>query len=183
MTQIESNSKEFMDRAGDIYFEMADFPKSQELSKRWKKFLPPNIANDGPDPQIEAAMHQAADKIQQLTELATNQAKQLADKDRQLAISEGELKLKKGDLLLKTMKTTTEEHRADYDAETKRVTALGNAGPAISLEQIGPVVKQLVQGMLTNGEIGPGMHEGGTPITPVEGAGAEKEMNGMEARG
>ncbi len=53
--------------------------------------------------------------------------------------------------------------------------ALGNSGPGISVEQIQPIIKQIVRGMLNAGEPGageleplPGPHEGGTPIEPPE---------------
>jgi len=176
MTQIAASSKEFMERAGDIYFEMADFPKAQELSKRWKKFLPPNIANDGPDPQIENAMHQAADKIEQQGALIAQQAQQLKDKDREMELKEHELELKFRD-------RKAGNAREDYDSETKRVTALGNAGPGISIEQVQPVIKELIQGMLANGEIGPGIGNGGTPIEPVEGEEVGNEEEGAPIPG
>jgi hypothetical protein len=145
LTQIASQSKEFMERAGDIYFEEADFPKAQKLAKRWKKFLPPNITDDNPNAQFETAMHQAADKIEQLTGLLQDQAKQLKDKDREIEIKEHELELN-------FRKTKSSEARADYDSETKRATALGNAGPIITPEMLEPVLKQLLSGMLQNGE-------------------------------
>ncbi len=174
MTQIAASSKEFMERAGDIYFDMADFPKAQELSKRWKKFLPPNIANDGPDPQVEAAMHQAADKIEQLTGLVADQAKQLKDKDKEMELREHELELKFRD-------AKASHARGDYDAETKRVTALGNSGPIITPEMIEPVVRQLIHGMLQNGELEEHEQIEETPIGEPEKVNGEAPEGQEEA--
>jgi len=67
------------------------------------------------------------------------------------------------------------EIRNDFDALSKRITALGNAGPAFSLEQIQPLLKQAIAEALQAGGPGPdamdhlpGPHEGGTPIVPPE---------------
>jgi len=103
-------------------------------------------------------MHQAADKIEQQGALIAQQAQQLKDKDREMELKEHELELKFRD-------RKAGNAREDYDSETKRVTALGNAGPAISREQIEPVLRQLLNGMIVSGElIGDPISEGGTPI-------------------
>jgi hypothetical protein len=179
MSQLAASSKEFMERAGDIYFEMADFPKSQALSKRWKKFLPPNIANDGPDPQVEQAMHQAADKIEQLTGLVTEQAQQLKDKNAELELKAKDLERKEHELELNFRKAKVGETRDDWDAISRRIAAVGNAGPAFSLEQVQPLIKQAVAEALGMPDIDEaGIGDGGTPIEPVaaggEGEGADE---------
>jgi hypothetical protein len=121
-------------------------------------------------------MHQASDKIQQLTAMIGDLTKKLADKDN-------ELDIKRGELELRTKEATVRENRADYDAETKRLTAIGNAGPGVSIEQIQPLIKQIVRGMLNAGNPGegeqhlPGPHEGGTPIEPPE-LGEGEKVNG-----
>jgi hypothetical protein len=186
MTQIAAQSKEFMERAGDIYFEMADFPKAQQLSKRWKKFLPPNILDNKIDPQIEQAMQMASDKIEQLTGLATEQAQQLKDKDAELKLKAQDLERKENELELRFREASVGETRADYDAITKRLVGIGNSGPAISLEQIQPLIKQAVAEALGMPDIGEvGMDDGGTPIVPEapegqDGAEDEPPMEGAK---
>jgi len=59
---------------------------------------------------------------------------------------------------LRFKKEGATQAREDYRAETERVTALGNAGPMISIQQIQPIVAQLVRGMLNAGEPGSGDH-------------------------
>jgi hypothetical protein len=69
----------------------------------------------------------------------------LADKDKELTI-------KAQDLDLRLKEATAEQSRLDYEAETKRLVALGNSGPAISPDTIKPIVEQLLQGMMRAGE-------------------------------
>jgi hypothetical protein len=161
LTQIAAQNKEFMNIGGDLLWKVADFPEAQELARRWRKVIPPNITGDAPNPQQEQLMHQAADHIQQLTAELQTLTKQVQDKEEDQRIKRLQL-----DLDLK--KATAEQARLDYEAETKRVVALGNSGPGISQEQIQPVLKELLAGMVANGELvwkAPGVGEGGTPIT------------------
>ena len=163
LTQIAAQNKEFMNIAGDILWKVADFPEAQVLMERWRKVIPPNITGDAPDPHTEAIMHQASDKIEQQALLIAQQAKQLQDK-------EDEMRLKHLQLDLDKRIAETNAARLDYEAESKRLTALGNSGPAVSVEQIQPLVKQLVSSMLNAIQPGlgdnmpdlPGQQEGGT---------------------
>src|SRR5216684_902806 len=149
LTQLAQANKEFMNVGGDIFFKMLDFPQADVLAERYKKLIPPNITGDAPDPQTEQVMHQASDKIQQLTTLLGQKAKDLADKDKELDIKAQELDLRRKE-------AEAEAARLDYEAETRRLTSLGNSGPAISVEQIQPIVQMLVRGMLNAGEPGAG---------------------------
>lgn len=147
LTQVAAADKNFMGIAGDVYFKMLDFPDADVLAKRYYQMIPPNIKGEGLPPEIEQTMHQASDKIEQLTALASKQAQELENKDRELRVKEQEFELK--------MKVAeAEQARLDYDAENKRLAALGNSGPAVSVEQIQPIVRQLLQGMLNAGEPG-----------------------------
>ncbi len=169
LTQIAAQNKEFMGIAGDILWKVADFPEAQVLAQRWRKIIPPNITGDAPNPQQEQMMHQAADKIEQQLALIAQQQKELADREQEFRIKHLEL-----DLKLKEAMAT--QSRLDYDAETKRLTSIGNSGPGISVEQIQPLVQQIIRGMLNAGEPGageliknaPGIGEGGTPIALPE---------------
>ena len=161
LTQIAAQNKEFMNIAGDILWKVADFPEAQVLAQRWRKIIPPNVTGDAPNPQTEQLMHQASDHIQQLTAQLADLAKQVKDKEE-------DQRIKRLQLDLELKKETAQQARLDYEAETKRVVALGNSGPAISVEQIQPVLRQLLSGMVANGEVimnAPGPHQGGTPIT------------------
>lgn len=168
LTQLAAADKEFMKVGGDVYFEMLDFPKADVLASRYKRMIPPSITGDEPDPQTEEMMHKASDHIEMLTGQVADLTKQLSDKEKELAI-------KAQTLDLNFKKGATDAARLDYEAETKRLTALGNSGPAVAVEQIQPVLQELLAGMIANGELvfkQPGVHEGGTV------AGAENEPTG-----
>jgi hypothetical protein len=187
LTQIAAQNKEFMGIAGDILWKVADFPEAQVLAQRWRKIIPKNITGDAVDPNIEQAMHQASDKIEQQLALITQQQKQIDDRNRELEIKEREVALKEKQAGHTATVEAVEQIRADYDALTKRVTAIGNSGPAFSAEQIGPLIKQAIREALQAGGPGAdtteelkGLHEGGTPVgLPVAGSEApEGDANG-----
>ena len=161
LTQIAAKNPEFMNVAGDVLWKVADFPEAQVLAERWRKIIPPNITGDAPDPQLA----EASAKLEQQLMLIADQSKQIAEKERELDIKQME-----ADRLWR--ETAANVARLDYEAETKRLAALGNSGPAVSLEQIQPVLKQLLRGMINAGELRedaivfpdepPGMDEEGT---------------------
>lgn len=183
LTQIAAQNKEFMQIAGDVLWKVADFPEAQVLAERWRKIIPPNITGDQLNPAVEQQMHAAADKIEQQLAIIAKQAKEIADKENQLDIERRRLDLE-------YRKEIAIQNRLDYEAETKRLTALGNSGPAVAVEQIQPIVEQLVRGMLNAGEPGagdavhlPGPHEGGTSagIQDNEDEGEEKGIEQQES--
>jgi Phage P22-like portal protein len=149
LTQVAATDKNFMSVAGDLYFKVADFPEADILAERYRRMIPPNILGDTPNPQQEQIMHQASDKIQQLTAMIGDLTKKLADRDKEFDIKSAELELK-------GKEASVEQQRLDYDAETKRLVALGNSGPSVSVSQIQPVVAQLLKGMLNAHEPGSG---------------------------
>ena len=160
LMQLASTDKNFMSIAGDLYFGTMDFPDANVLAERYRRTIPPNIIGNAPDPQTEQLMHQAADHIQQLQGAVAALNQKLEDKQLDQSIE-----LRRIDLEEK--KISVEQQRLDYEAETKRVTALGNSGPGLSVEQIQPVVRELLSGMARNGELvwnAKGPHEGGSPM-------------------
>lgn len=185
LTQIAAQNKEFMGVAGDILWKVADFPEAQVLAQRWRKIIPPNITGDAPNPQTEEMMHKAADQIQMLQGQLQAMVKKVEDREREFQIKERELLLKENVAGNEATIKAVSEIRADFDAISKRIVALGNAGPAISVEQIQPLVKQIVSEALKNGgeliDL-PGPHEGGTLIEPpvegAQGAGGPPVVNG-----
>jgi len=186
LTQIAAQNKEFMGVAGDILWKVADFPEAQVLAQRWRKIIPKNITGDGPDAATEDMMHKAADQIQLLQGQLQAMVKKVEDREQEFAIKNRELDLKErigsDEMTMKSLK----EVRDDFDALTRRVVALGNSGPGISIDQIQPLVKQAIAEALVNGtqliEVGPGPHEGGTPIEPEkapEGLGEGEEQDSI----
>jgi hypothetical protein len=179
LTQIAANNKEFMGVAGDILWKVADFPEAQVLAERWRKIIPPNISGDAPSPQFTEAMQQASQKIEQQLAIITKQQKDLDDRSREFDIKERQVALQENTAGNESIIKSIQEIRADFDAITKRIAAIGNSGPAISVEQIAPLIKQTIAEALANGgeliDL-PGIHEGGTHIASLEPK--EPKLNG-----
>lgn len=178
LTQIAASNEQFMGIAGDILWKVADFPEAQVLAQRWRKIIPKNITGDGIDPVIEETMQKAAQQIEmQLGEIARLQ-KELDDKEREFAIKESAQ-------ALAWTKTGVQEIRADFDALTKRLSAIGNSGPAISKEQIQPIIRQTIMELLQAGGPGAdtpeelenlrGMDAGGEPIGLPSGSADDQD--------
>jgi len=135
LTQIAASNKEFMGIAGDLLWKVADFPEAQALAERYRRIIPKNITGDAPDPAADEMMHKAADHIQQLQSELADMVQKYKDRTREFDIKDRELDLK-------SSQTAVSEIRNDFDALSKRITALGNAGPAFSLEQIQPLLNR-----------------------------------------
>jgi hypothetical protein len=60
LTDIASRNPDFMAKAGDIYFEIADFPLAEKVAERFRKTLPPGLAEQEDDdaPQIPMEIQQ-----------------------------------------------------------------------------------------------------------------------------
>ena len=143
LTQIATSDKNFLGVGGDILFRSMDFPDADILAQRYNRMIPDNIKGEGPDPKTEQIMQQAEAKINQLTALIATMQKDLADKDRQLTQSGQKIDLD-------FRRAAAQEARGDYQAESDRLLKLGNSE---GLKGIEPVIKQLIQGMLLNGEL------------------------------
>ena len=176
LTQIAAQNKEFMGIAGDILWKVADFPEAQVLAQRWRKIIPKNITGDAMDPAIEETMNQAAQQIEAQLAQITKLTQDLEDKNREIYVKESKAELD-------WTRAAVQEMREDFKAMTDRLTAVGNAGPGISVEQLGPIIKQTLLEILEAGGPGadmpeevllaPGMNEAGTPQGLPEGAQAE----------
>lgn len=164
LTQIAASNKDFMHIAGDLLWKVADFPEAQALAERYRKIIPANITGDAPDPQTAQIMEQASQHIEQLQKELGDLTQKYQDRTREFDIKEGQLSLNASDTMLDNL-------RKDYEAINKRITSLGNSGPAISMEQIQPLIDQAVRNALAVG--GPGadmpdemaaIGQGGTPV-------------------
>jgi hypothetical protein len=148
LTQIAINDENFMKVGGDILFRSMDFPDADVLATRYNRMIDPAIKGEGPDPAIEQAMNDAANKIEQLSGIIAKLQQQVADKDKDLTIKAQAL-----DLNLK--RETAVQAREDYKAETDRMRDIFNTskdGDGIDPE-LKKVLKQLIQGMIKNGEL------------------------------
>lgn len=122
MTQIASQNQQFMNVAGDLMFKAADFPMADELAERWARTIPPAVKGDAPPPEVQQMQQQ----MQTMQNAIAALNEKLNDKGAELEIKA-------------------------YDADTKRLSAIGNSGPAITPDQVRPIFLQLMAEMLQGG--------------------------------
>lgn len=121
--QIVTGAPDLINEIGDLMFMAADFPMADEIASRLRRKIkqtaPWLLDENAKNPQVqqlEQALQQAG---QQLAELL----QQLAEKDRRLRDKSEELGIKAAKVSDDYRKTDVQE----YDAHTKRVTAVTNA--------------------------------------------------------
>lgn len=115
MTQILQGNSELMNIIGDLYFKALDMPFSEEIAKRMKKMLPPQIQDDEDGqaeipPQVQAAMNQLQRQLQvydaQMQELAAENQELKFEREAKIVETNGkveEAKIKQQSEIAKTM--------------------------------------------------------------------------------
>jgi hypothetical protein len=101
LTQIMSQDQDLMKVAGDLLFKAADFPMADEVAERLHRTIPPQILGEGPTPE----MQDATQKMQQMGQMIEHLTAEL-----------------------QTARAGREQQDTNikaYDAETKRLQALG----------------------------------------------------------
>ena len=120
--QIVTQSPNLIPIIGDLMFQNADFPGADQIAQRLRRMAPPAALGDGPSPQEE----QLSAQMQQLQAMIHDLNAKIADKSAEVNI------------------------RA-FEAETKRLQAIGNAGPIVTPLQAQPLIGQVTQEMLQGG--------------------------------
>ena len=118
--------------SGDYWAANSDFPGADELADRLKRGLPPQY-KAGPDPQVvqvQQAAQQMADHNKQIIVQADQEIAQLR---QQIATLQMQSKDKDDELKIK-----------DYDAETRRLAAVGTIDP----HSLQIIVRGMVEDML-----------------------------------
>lgn len=121
IVQILTQSPQLIPIVGDLLFTNADFPGADEIAQRLRRMTPPQALGEAPDPQTE----------QMQTEMERLNA----------AI---------GDLNTLLKDKSVEANIRAFEAITKRLTAIGNAGPIVSPEQAQPMIMATEQQMLSD---------------------------------
>jgi hypothetical protein len=142
MNQVMAQNGEAFAIMGDFWAKNADFPGADELAARLKQGLPPQYKAGAPDPQVVALTQQGQAMQDHAKQLLGQADKEVADLKQQLAVAQAQLKDKSADIAVK-----------DYDAETRRLSAVGGIDP-MSLQVI---VRGMVQDMLQT-ELHPVLH-------------------------
>ena len=123
IVQILTQSPQLIPLIGDLLFKNGDFPGADEISERLRRMAPPKaLGDEGPNPQELATMEQM--------------------KALEAAIA---------DLNVKLADKTAETNIKAFDAETKRLVAIGNAGPIVTPEQAQPLIAEVINDMMTPG--------------------------------
>ena len=145
---IAKADENFMRVGGDILFKNLDFAGADVLSLRYSNMIPPNVKGEGLPPEVEETMEKSAQMIEMLQGEVAKLQQQVKDKDKELTIKAQGL-----DLNLK--KETAVQAREDYRAETERLTSIFNTsddGHGMD-PKLKKVLTQLIQGMISNGEL------------------------------
>ena len=146
-TQILSSNKELTSVIGDIMLKNADFPGADEAGERLRRMVPPQ-ATGGASPEVE--------KLQQQVQAITQHGSAIAGQaDKHIA----ELTARLADMQRALTDKATEQDRQTYEAETRRMAAVGAIDPAAML----PIIRQMVSEVL------------GTPALPVMQAHAAED--------
>lgn len=128
---------------GDLLAKNMDWPGADEIADRLRKMLPPQL--QGQSPEAKAAQQQ----IQQLTQALQQVQQKLQDTERDKSIDAAKVKV--------------EEHKTQisaYDAETKRMQALGlQASPELAAA----LGLQVAQSALTAPDITPSAQDQAPP--------------------
>jgi hypothetical protein len=141
LSELMKQNQHLVQIAGDLLFRAADFPMADELAERFKRSIPKNILGEGPPPEFV----------------------QLQEQNKALHDIIGVLSAKLGVAETKVKQGTDKSEIDVYDAETRRMSAVGSIDP----EAFKPVIRELISQALQ------------TPIHPVMDAHAEADQARM----
>jgi hypothetical protein len=146
-SQLVTHNPDAFHVLGDLWMRNADFPGADTAAKRLENLVPAQ-AKGGPDPQVIQMQQQFQQMAQQGQQQIEQLHAELQDAKRKLADKDADL------------------DRQNYEAETRRLAAVGGIDPAA----LKPVIRQLVSEVLQ------------TPIVPVmaQHAAAEQAMQPPE---
>lgn len=156
MAQIATSDPNFMPMYGDLYFKAQDWPMADELAKRAKMLLPPQIQqaeqDDQQSPELKAAMAQSQQAIAQRDQVihemqaGAQQAaqevavlkQQAASNERDTAIKAGELDIKRREAEIKAYEAETDRKRAEAESAAP-LPPVEPAAPATPAQAAQPI--------------------------------------------
>lgn len=108
LTDIATRNPDFMQKAGDIYFEVADFPMADKIASRYERALPPELQD-----QKEGEQALIPPEVQQKLQAADNMIKTLNDTIEKMSdkLDSHEIEMAKVEIMR-------------YEAETERMKSL-----------------------------------------------------------
>lgn len=136
---------------GDLMAKNLDWPGADDIAKRLKAMLPPQLQDDG-NPQVAALMQQ----LQQMDGQARQAVGQLQQQLQQVS---QQLEAEKQKTAQGMAKLSIDARKADvdaYSAETDRIQAVQQS---MTPEQVQMLVIQTIQSMMNNPDITPGVQQ------------------------
>ena len=144
MLSLTMARPELMQVGGDIMVKNMDWPGADEFSERLKRTIPPEILDEDKNPippQVEQAMNQSADMIENLNGQVAFLTQQLTDEKAKIEVSKD-----------KNLISAEANEIKAYDAETKR---LKETSAMMNPEQIQALIYETLQGLQTTPDISP----------------------------
>ena len=145
MTEMARAYPQLMQIAGDLMVKNFDWPGAEELAKRLKASLPPQLQDGNPE------LMQMRQQMQQMQQQAMQAVKQL----------KGELDQTKQDKTLEAEKIKIQA----YDSETKRLQAVSTS---MTPEQIQMMIMQTIQNLMQTPDVTPGAEQQQMPMMQPE---------------
>lgn len=156
MTEMARAYPPLMQIAGDLMVKNFDWPGADELAKRLKASLPPQLQQQNPE------VMQLQQQMQQMQQEALKTVQQLR----------GELEQIKIDKSIEAEKIKIQA----YDSETKRIQAVSTG---ITPEQLQPMIMQMLMQVLQTPDITLGSEQQQMPIIQPEMMQQQMEQTGM----
>jgi hypothetical protein len=158
MAQLLQGNPNLWSVAGDLFVKNMDWPGAQELAKRFKKTIAPEVLADEDDPALAAAnqqMEAMAAEMEQMFQMLQNVQQSMEARELQIKEFESEVKA--------------------YQAETQRISAV-QAG--MTPEQIQDIVMGTIAGAIQTGDLSAGSPQL-APMEPMQPPGQPMQP-GME---
>lgn len=166
--EITAQNQQLTGIIGDLMFRYADFPGADEIAERLKRMVPLQATGKGPPPEVQQMLDQAQAQNEHLQGIIQTLTEELAKQQHKIDGKEVQA----------------------YDAETRRITALGNStelGPDV----LRPLVAQLMAEILTQADQGmqpqisqmmpePHMEPDGDEMQMPEGEMPDEQMLDMQ---
>lgn len=118
MAQLLQGNPQLWEVAGDLFVKNMDWPGAQELAKRFKKTIAPQILADDDDPALAAAkqqMEQMSQQMQQMQQMLQNVQNSM--ENRELEIKEYEAQVKAYSAETQRLSTVAEQMTPDQIQE------------------------------------------------------------------
>ncbi len=129
MTQAMQGNPQLMQIMGDLYFRSLDVPYADDIAKRMKAMLPPQIAQmeqqegSGIPPQAAAQMQGMQQQMQMMQAQLQQAMTALQDAQQQAKSKDGELQIKAAELQLKAREVSVKEAETQIKAQELELKA------------------------------------------------------------